>query len=291
MSMSPELSAADQELANAHVRAVAERSGSSFLRGMRVLPAARRQAMFAIYAFCREVDDIADEPGETAVKLAELGAWRDEVERLYAGRPATLTGQALVGPVGAYDLPKDEFLALIDGMEMDAREAMVAPTMAELVLYCRRVAGAVGMLSVRVFGADGPAARELAVVLGEAFQITNILRDLPEDAARGRLYLPRELLRRHGVAAREPEAVLADPGLAPVSAELGAIARARFARSRALLAQCDRRAVKPCILMMEVYVRVLARLQRRGWDKPRQPVRVSGPEKAWIALRYGLFSG
>jgi phytoene synthase len=272
-----------------HVRQVVTRSGSSFLWGMRVLARPRRNAIYAIYAYCREIDDIADEPGAEATKLAALAAWREEIERLYAGVPTRPTSRALLGPLRAYDLPKEEFLALIDGMEMDAREAMVAPSMDQLELYCRRVAGAVGMLSIKAFGARDPVAPELAVVLGEAFQLINILRDLAEDAARGRLYLPREALERHGVSWEDPRSALADPAVARVCAELGALARRRLTRGQELLARCEPGAVKPCVVMMAVYGRLLSRLEDRGWDQLEAPVRVSALEKAWIALRHGLF--
>jgi len=271
-----------------HVHQVVRGSGTSFLWGMRVLPKRRREAMFAIYAFCREVDDIADDPGAPEPKLTQLEAWRSEIEGLYEGRPTRPTTRALAGPVAAFDLPKEEFLAVIDGMEMDAREAMVAPSLEDFTLYCRRVAGAVGMLSIHAFGAREPQAREIAVALGEALQITNILRDLAEDAARGRLYMPRELLEAHGVTTRDPQAVLDQPGLVPASAELAARARARFQRTRELIGSCDPVPLKPCLLMMQIYERILDRLEARGWDRPRVPVRVSKPEKLWIALRYGL---
>jgi phytoene synthase len=282
------LSPAAATAANHHVHEVVRRSGTSFLWGMRVLPKARREAMFAIYAFCREVDDIADGPDTPDEKLARLEEWRAEIALLYEGRPTRPTTRALAGPVADYDLPRDEFLAIIDGMEMDAREAMVAPGLEDFELYCRRVAGAVGMLSIHAFGAREAQAREIAVTLGEALQITNILRDLAEDGARGRLYLPRELLAAHGIGSHDPQAVLEHPGLAPASAELAARARARFRRTRELMASCDRRPLKPCVLMMQVYERVLARLEARGWNRPREPVRVSKAEKLWIALRYGL---
>ena len=189
----------DAASARAHARAVAFRSGSSFLLGMRVLPARRRAAMYAIYAFCREVDDIADEAGAVDEKLAALDAWRAEIEQLYHGQPSRPTTRALLDAVEAFALPKDAFLAVIDGMEMDAREAMVAPDRDAFALYCRRVAGAVGMLSIRAFGAREPEAKEIAVTLGEALQITNILRDVHEDADRDRLYLPQELLESRGI--------------------------------------------------------------------------------------------
>jgi phytoene synthase len=255
---------------------------------MRVLPRARREAMYAIYAFCREVDDIADEPGAAAAKLDKLAAWRHEIAQLYAGRPTRPVAVALRGPVAAFDLPAAEFLAVIEGMEMDARGAIVAPSVTDYTLYCRRVAGAVGLLSIRVFGDAGAPARELAVVLGEALQTTNILRDLAEDAARGRLYLPGEVLARHGLAGLAPTTVLDHPRLAAACAEMAALAKERFARARALLSQCDRRRLRPARLMLESYDRMLARLEARGWNRPRQRVRLSAPEKLWVALRYSL---
>ncbi|MDH3597052.1 MAG: squalene/phytoene synthase family protein, partial [Rhodospirillales bacterium] len=187
MAGSGTLTPAAATAATHHVHEVVRRSGTSFLWGMRVLPKARREAMFAIYAFCREVDDVADGPDAPAAKLASLEEWRAEIARLYDGRPTRPTTRALAGPVAAYGLPREEFLAVIDGMEMDARAAVVAPSLEDFALYCRRVAGAVGMLSIHAFGAEEPHAREIAVALGEALQITNILRDLAEDAAEGQV--------------------------------------------------------------------------------------------------------
>ena len=289
MTVAGSLSASDAATARAHARTVAFRSGSSFLLGMRILPQQRREAMYAIYAFCREVDDIADEAGAIEQKLAALDAWREEIEQLYRGRPTRPTTRALLDAVGAFDLPKDEFLAVIDGMEMDARESMVAPDREAFGLYCRRVAGAVGGLSIRAFGATGPAAEELAVVLGDALQITNVLRDLDEDAARGRLYLPAELLGDAGIPLGSSESVLSHPALGAVCTALAQEAHQRFARSAQLIAACDRGAVRPAIVMMQVYRLILDRLERRGWAAPRRPVRVSRIEKAWIAVRHGLF--
>lgn len=274
--------------AQAHARAVALRSGSSFLLGMRILPQRRRDAMYAIYAFCREVDDIADGTDSVAHKLTALDAWREEIERLYQGRPSRPTARALLDGVSAFDLPKEEFLAVIDGMEMDAREAIVAPPRDAFALYCRRVAGAVGCLSIRAFGSDGPAGEELALSLGDALQITNVLRDLDEDAARGRLYLPADLLGDAGIPLGSPSSVLAHPALDEVCTALASEAHQRFLRSAQLIAACDRSAVRPAVVMMEIYRRILERLERRGWAAPRRPVRVSRMEKAWIAVRHGL---
>lgn len=267
------------------VSAVVARSGSSFTMGMRMLPPARRHAMFAVYAFCREIDDIADEPGEAQDKLRRLGNWRSEVEAIYDGTPATTTGTALAGAVRAYALPRAEFLALIDGMEMDARDGVWAPPMTELRLYCRRVAGAVGLLSINIFGDPSPRAQEFAIALGEAFQLTNILRDVDEDLDDGRLYLPRELLEARGVpfdAAAED--VRRHAGLPAACRDLAQEARRRFQEADVLLAGCDRRALRPAVLMWGIYERTLDRLERTGWQPDTRRVRLSKPAKLWAAL-------
>jgi len=274
--------------ARAEAEAIVVRSGTSFRSGMRILPPRQRVAMYAIYAFCREVDDIADEPGTPAAKIAALEAWREEIERLYDGRPSRPVARALLGPIGGFDLPKAEFLAVIDGMEMDAREDIQAPTPEDYALYCRRVAGAVGMLSVHVFGEVGLAGRELAEVLGEALQTTNILRDLAEDGRRGRLYLPQDLLRDAGIEATSPAAVLAHPALPIACDRLAERAEALFARARAVLARCDRRKVRPARVMLEVYHRILRRLVARGWRRLDSPVRISAAMKLRILLRHGI---
>lgn len=271
-----------------HVRQVVRRAHSSFYWGMRVLPRRRREAMFAIYAFCREVDDIADGSGSPAAKRAALAEWRREIDGLYAGRPSRPVARALLWPVAAFALPKDEFLAIIDGMETDAKDGVRGMSMAELQRYCRRVAGAVGLLSVRVFGDDSPAARELAVLQGEALQFTNILRDLGEDAGRGRLYLPQEILDAHGIASRDPAEVLRDPNLPAACAAMAALALDRYERAETVLARCDRTATRPAAIMLGVYRGLLNKLMRRGWENAADPVRVSRAEKLWLVLRRGF---
>ena len=274
--------------AQAHVRAVVMGSGTSFYWGMRLLPAAKRKAMYAIYAFCREVDDVADGDAAVAAKLDELAGWRREVDALFAGRPSRPTTLALLDPIARFDLPAAEFHAMIDGMEMDASGRMRAPPMQDLVRYCRCVAGAVGLLSIRVFGAESEDVRRGALALGEALQLTNILRDLAEDATRSRLYLPRELLEQHRVPGSDPILALRDPGLAKVCEALAARARTRFADAEHHFGCGDRRALRPALVMMHVYRRTLERLSARGWRQLDVPVRLARPERLWLALRYGL---
>ena len=165
-------------------------SGSSFYAAMRIMPREQREAMFEIYSFCRAVDDIADEAGERNERLTQLQRWRENIDALYAGTPPPGL-RNLAQAVHTFDLQREDFHAVIDGMEMDVKTTIRAPDFATLDLYCDRVASAVGRLSVRVFGLDKELGLALAHHLGRALQLTNILRDLDEDAGIGRLYLPR----------------------------------------------------------------------------------------------------
>lgn len=271
-----------------YVRHLVAKAGSSFLWGMRLLPRSRRRAMYGIYAFCRAVDDIADGTDEESQKRAQLEAWRQEVEQLFAGTPTHPIMRALLQATQSFDLPKAEFLAVIDGMEMDARESICAPTREDFTLYCRRVAGAVGLLSIHAFGARGPAAEELAVVQGEALQITNILRDLEEDAALGRLYVPRDLLDQQQITNTDPLSVLEHPDFAAVHAVLCAEAQELVARARTLIQQTGGSSLRPARLMLEIYSRLLDRIQATGWPHGETRITVPRAEKLWLVLRYGL---
>src|SRR5215470_4770825 len=199
--------------ANAEISAPKRAAGSSFYTAMRILPRAQRDAMFEIYSFCRRVDDIADSDMPRRDRLAGLSQWRSDLDALYAGRaPAALRG--LAGAVREFSLRKEDFFDVIAGMEMDATEDIRAPDWNKLDLYCDRVASAVGRLSVRVFGINGEDGPQLAHHLGRALQLTNILRDLDEDAAIGRLYLPQEALDMAGIGSTEPIVVIESSVLA-----------------------------------------------------------------------------
>jgi squalene synthase HpnD len=271
-----------------HVRQVVTKSNTSFYWGMRLLPPERRDAMYAVYAFCREVDDVADGTASESEKRAALTAWRAEVDVLYDGRPTRPVGKALLDPVRAYDLPKEEFLALIDGMDTDASDHIHGMSFDELHRYCRRVAGAVGMLSLPIFGETSAVSKRLAVAQGEALQLTNILRDIVEDAARDRLYLPHELLDKHGIATRVPNEVLAHPELPAVCNDLAVLANHQYRTADSLMDQCDAKAIKPARLMMEAYRVILRRMERRGWQDFAEPVQVPAWAKLWVVLRYGV---
>ncbi len=284
----PALGMNPDEAAEGQVRSTVIAAGSSFLWAMRLMPRAKREAMFAVYAYCRTIDDIADGEAPAAEKIKKLGAWRGEIDRLFAGNPNHAITRALAGPVRTYGLAKEDFMALLDGMEMDAANRMVAPNMEELELYCARVAGAVGLLSVRIFGLPDPEGRILALTLGQALQFTNLLRDLSEDAALGRLYLPRELLDAHGIAETTPDAVLKHPALPKVCDDIAAMARQSFDDAARALARSPRGTVRPARVMMKVYQRLLDRLVLRGWTRIEDRIRLSFFANLWIALRYGL---
>jgi presqualene diphosphate synthase len=269
------------------VEALVRKAGTSFYRGMRVLPADRRHAMYAIYAFCRIVDDIADEEGALPDKILRLADWRARVAGLYRGEADGPVTRVLLAAAQRFGLREADFAAVIDGMRMDAETVIVAPDLATLDLYCDHVAAAVGRLSVRAFGDNSPAADKVAWSLGRALQLTNILRDIKEDADRGRLYLPAEYLDLAGVP-HDPVAALTASALPVVCARLAADARGHFRDARAQMALCDPAAMKPARLMGETYAAILTCLEQSRWRDPAQRVSLPLWRKLWLLLRYGL---
>lgn len=269
----------------ARASAVVSGAGTSFAAGMRILPVSRRAGMHALYALCRILDDIADEDLPQDRRRVLLDAWEEEIGALFAGVPRSVIGRALVGPVAQHGLQQAEFLNIVAGMRMDAEGPIVAPTVAELNRYIRRVAGAVGLLSMRIFGAwRGPESERFALALAEALQLVNILRDIEADAAMGRLYLPREELDRAGVAP-DPAFVLSALGLPEICVRLGARARARFSEARREIPAHDRRALAPALMMMGPYEGYLGRMERDGWRRDAAPFALSRRRKVLLGLR------
>jgi phytoene synthase len=269
---------------NAPTQAAERASGSSFYSGMRILPRPQREAMFEIYSFCRAVDDIADDPGPREGRRERLQRWRTDLDALYGGSPPPhLLG--LAQAVRTFNLKGEDFLAVIDGMEMDVVADIRAPDSATLALYCDRVACAVGRLSVRVFGMADDAGLALANHLGRALQLTNILRDLDEDAALGRLYLPREELRGAGIISADPVTVLANPMLGEACAPIVDMAKDHFQEASAIMARSPRRVVRAPRIMAEAYRLILDRLVARGFAPPRQRVRLPRARLLLIVLR------
>ncbi len=278
----------DDEMLRETIRQRVESAGSSFYWAMRLLPKDRRNAMYAVYAFCREVDDIADDISPPEHKKAALAAWHAEIDALYDGHPRQFVARALRDPVMHYRLRREDFHAVIDGMEMDAAQDIRAPDLATLDLYCSRVASAVGHLSVHIFGDSSAKAHAVADALGRALQLTNILRDLDEDAQRGRLYLPREILDQHGIRGVGPTEVLRHPALPAACRDLAAIAERHFADSALAMAGCSRRAMRPAAVMGAFYRAMLDALLRSEWRDPARRVSLTKAQKLWLVLRHGL---
>jgi squalene synthase HpnD len=267
----------------------AQVSGSSFYAAMRVMPKAERAAMFAIYSFCRMVDDIADDGTRPrAMRAIELDRWRADLGALYADRPA---GQAafLKEAVHDFGLRQADFLAVIDGMQMDVDTDIRAPDLETLNLYCDRVAVAVGRLSIRIFGMEEGPGLQLAHRLGRALQLTNILRDLDEDAAIGRLYLPRELLAKAGIVTTDPGAAIGDPRIDGACRDLAALALDHFAAADRVMRARPRGRLLAPRLMSAVYRTILQQMLLEGWVAPRRRVRIGKARLLWIVARCSVF--
>src|SRR6187402_497849 len=262
-------------------------SNSSFYAAMRILPQEQREAMFQIYSFCRQVDDIADSDGPRDARLAELQQWRNDIDALYQDQPPARL-RDYVASVRRFDLRREDFLAIVDGMEMDVPQDIRAPNLATLDLYCDRVASAVGRLSVRVFGLAEADGIQLAHHLGRALQLTNILRDIDEDAGIGRLYLPREGLLHAGITATDPARVTADPALPKVCTPLVARARTHFEKADEIMRRNPRRTVRAPRIMSKYYRAILELLVARGFAAPRTPVRLNKLARILIILRHAF---
>lgn len=263
-------------------------AGSSFYSAMRLMPKAQREAMFAIYAFCRAVDDIADDGiGTRADRKILLDKWRADIRALCAGGPPGKA--AFLAEVVAHFHPREQdFQAVIDGMEMDVEADIVAPNLKDLDLYCDRVASAVGRLSIKVFGMDEEPGFRLSQHLGRALQLTNILRDLDEDGAIHRLYLPREFLTEAGIAQSEPHLVLADPKLDKACRAVASLAHHHYREADAVLRGRPKGNLRAPRLMGAVYSEILRRMEAEGWQPPRHRVRIPKTQLAMIVLRNGL---
>jgi presqualene diphosphate synthase len=263
-------------------------SGSSFYAAMRLMPKAEREAMFAIYAFCRAVDDIADDGvGSRDERRSQLELWRTDVTGLCRGASP---GRAvfLAEVVARYRPRLEDFLAVIDGMQMDVDGDIVAPPLKVLDLYCDRVASAVGRLSIKVFGMEEGPGFALAHHLGRALQLTNILRDLDEDAAVNRLYLPREYLDAAGFGEVKPFDALNSPAVDETCCRLAYDARHHYDKAEAIMHDRPKGDLRAPRLMGAVYGEILKRMQAEGWAPPRRRVHIPKAQLAWLALRHGI---
>ncbi len=260
------------------------RSGTSFYYSFLFLPPERRRAITALYAFCREVDDVVDEVSDPQLARAKLAWWRQEIGATFTGAPQHPVARALQPVVSAYRLPEEHFQTVIDGMAMDLERNRYLD-FAELERYCHCVAGVVGLMSAEIFGYSDPATRRYARDLGIAFQLTNIIRDVGEDARRGRIYLPQDELARHGVTAAALLRREAGDGLVALMTEQVARARRWYARALGALPAEDRRAQRPGLIMAAIYSALLDEIERDGCRVLDRRIALTPLRKLWIAWK------
>ncbi len=263
-------------------------SGSSFYYAFRFLPAERRRAITCFYAFCREADDVVDECREPAVALAKLAWWREEVSRLYAGDPQHPVTRALAEAIGPFGIPRESLEEILDGMEMDLTQTRYAD-FKHLRLYCHRVAGVVGEVAARIFGHTRHETLDYAARLGLAFQLTNILRDVGEDARRGRIYLPQDELAQFGVSEADILAARETDAFRKLMAFQYRRAVETYDQAMALLPKQDRKAQRPGLIMAAIYRDLLEAIRDEGFPVLRGRTSLTPLRKLWLAWRTWLW--
>lgn len=270
-----------------YVQDKAARSGSSFYYAFRFLPPRRRAAITAFYAFCREVDDVVDEVHDPTVAATKLAWWRREVVAAFAGRPSHPVTQALLPLADEHHIREAQLLQVIDGCEMDLTQTRYLD-FAALARYCHLVAGVVGEVSAEIFGRTRDETIAYAHRLGLAMQLTNIIRDVGDDARRGRIYLPVDELQRFGVKASE---ILQREAPWGYSERFGALMRFQAERAHrlfdeafALLPADDRRAQRPGLMMAHIYRTLLREIEASGFRVLHQRIALTPLRKAWIAM-------
>ena len=264
---------------------------TNFYYSFLVLPAEKRAAIVAVWDFCRAVDDAVDEAEAGANAESEVGRWRREVAACFdGGSPETPQGRAIAPLVRRFNLPRSAFEALVDGVEMDLGSRRYE-TFDDLYEYCTRVASSVGLMCVEIFGYSDSRARQYARELGVALQLTNILRDVPEDLSRGRLYIPQEDLRRFGCTEEDLRGEVAGSGRGVQSATVRLLlehqaqrARAYYARAAAALPAADARRLVAAEIMGAIYFGILTRIEAADYDVFSRVIRIPRPRRALIAL-------
>lgn len=257
-------------------------SSSSFYFSFLFLDLEARQAMTVLYAFCREVDDVVDECTDPGVARTKLAWWRDEIARTFAGKPNHPVGKALQGVIARYDLPQEYFLEIIDGMEMDLNSNAYR-TFKELSLYCYRAASVVGLMAAEIFGYEDRRTLKYAHDLGMAFQLTNILRDLGEDAQRGRVYIPEEDMMRFNVTRDDILHGLLNDNMRALLRFQAERANRYYQQAFGHLPDSDRYRQRSGLIMAAVYQAVLKAIEDCGYQVFQQRVNLSPPRKMWIA--------
>jgi phytoene synthase len=259
-------------------------SGSSFYYSFLFLPPERRRAITALYAFCREVDDVVDECSDAQVARAKLSWWRLEIGKLFAGAPNHPVARALAPHLDAFQMRREQLNEIVDGMEMDLTQTRYLD-FAGLERYCYHVAGAVGLLAAGIFGYSNPRTLDYAKTLGTAFQLTNIIRDVGEDARKNRIYLPIDELERFGVTAKEILESRYSENFRDLMAYQTRRAEEFYARAMAALPSEDRRAQRAGLIMAAIYRATLAEVERDGFKVLSQRTSLTPLRKLWLAWK------
>ncbi len=270
-----------------NIKRMVKKSGTSFFWSMRLLPKAKRNAMYTIYAFFRHIDDIVDGDKDIGEKLELIAAWRQELDNIYDKKaPATEIGRRIYKNCMRFKLPKSEFIRLIDSITMDLPNPVQAPSLNQLDRYCRGVAGVPGSLSLRIFGVeDETLIEKLSSTLGNALQLTNILRDVKEDAQADRLYIHREYLDKAGIEATDPLTVVVNKNLAVAREELAKTAAKNYDEAYELIKKLDKKAARPVLMIANIYKHYFDIMQNRGWEIISPKPFVSKWKKLTIALQ------
>jgi phytoene synthase len=272
---------------DAYCQQKAAGSGSSFYYAFLFLPPERRRAITALYAFCREVDDVVDECADPQLAATKLAWWRTEVARLYARQPEHPVTRALLPALEPFGIQAEHLNEIIAGMEMDLTQTRY-PDFAALERYCYRVASVVGLVAAGIFGYRDPRTLEYARLLGLAFQLTNIIRDVGEDARKNRIYLPMDELKAHGVPAADILAARESDAFFALMRAQAARARDTYARAFAALPAVDRRAQRPGLIMAAIYRTLLDEIARDGFKVLSQRTSLTPLRKFWIACKTWL---
>lgn len=249
-------------------RKIKNDTGHTFFWGMQFLPRAQKEAIYTLLAFVRHLESVVESSIDLSEKQEILAMWREELDNIFDKKvPATDIGRRIYKNCMRFKLPKQEFLNLVDSISANIDNPLQAPSLKQLSGYCRGVGGVAGSLALRVFGCkDEQTIKELASALGLSLQITNILRNVKEDAQNGRLYIPQELLEKAGITATDPKSVVVDKNLARARLELAQIASDNYKKVYEILATLDKKTARPILLIVDIQKRYFDMMEKRGWE-------------------------
>ena len=271
------------------INEIVKDSGTSFYWGMKILDKEKKHAMFTIYAFCRIVDDIADNDQKKNVKLSQLNDWKSKINKIYNNFSSDSITRQLLKSKNRFDLKKEDFLSIIDGMQMDIIEEIKYPSKKKLELYCNRVAGAVGCLSMNIFGIKSKLGRTYAKILGKAFQYTNILRDLKEDSIRNRCYIPLDIIKKFKKEKKSPKELIQSSDIELINDEMIKRTQKYYDDAEKISVNFKKKDLRAAILMKEFYYSIFKKISINKTNL-NMKIKLSKIEKLIIVIKYFIRS-